>query len=94
MFKNALLILAIAIFCLACGFPSEQQVKNDFRSANPSFQPISAIVGEGHGDAAYYHIWYKKPDDDKVYEQVWLYLRQDDGNFKLTNKEKETIVTK
>jgi hypothetical protein len=76
----------------SCGFPSEEQVKKDFKSANRTFEPISAIVGEGHGDAAYYHIRYKKPDDDKTYEQIWLYLRQDDGTFKITNKEKETIV--
>jgi opacity protein-like surface antigen len=92
--KKFLLIFALVIFCLSCGFPSEQQVKNDFKSANPTFEPISAIVGEGHGDAGYYHIKYKKPSDNKIYEQIWLYLRQDDGNFKITHKEKETIVEK
>jgi hypothetical protein len=82
------------LFCISCGFPSENKVKNDFKSANPAFEPISVIVGEGHGDAGYYHIRYKKPEDDKTYEQIWLYLRQDDGNFKITHKEKETIVEK
>lgn len=67
---------------------------NDFKLANPTCEPLSAIVGEGHGDAAYYHIKYKKPNDGKIYEQIWLYLRQEDGKFKITNKEKETIVEK
>jgi len=90
--NKILLIVTLTIFCLSCGFPKEEQVKSDFKSANPTYQPISAVVGEGHGDAGYYHIRYKKPDDDKIYEQVWLYLRQDDGNFKITHKEKEEVI--
>ena len=92
--KKLLLIFVLVIFCLSCGFPSEKQVMSDFKSTNPTFEPISAVVGEGHSDAGYYHIRYKKPNDDKTYEQIWLYLRQNDGNFKVTNKEKETIVEK
>lgn len=90
--RKFLLICVLSIFCFACGFPSEEQVKNDFRSANPTYAPISAIVGEGHGDAGYYHIRYTKPNDDKTYEQVWLYLRQEDGKFKITHKESERII--
>ena len=90
--KGFLLLICLVVFCLSCGFPSEEQVKSDFKSANPTFEPISAIVGEGHGDAGYYHIRYKKTNDDKIYEQIWLYLRQEDGNFKITHKEKETVV--
>jgi hypothetical protein len=67
-------------------------VKNDFRSANPNYAPISAIVGEGHGDAGYYHIGYTKPNDNQIYEQIWLYLRQEDGKFKITHKESERII--
>ncbi len=92
--KKLLLIILIAIFCLCCGFPSEDRVKNDFKSENPNYQPISAIVGEGHGDAGYYHIRYMKPNDDKTYEQIWLYLRQEDGKFKVTHKEKENTIEK
>ena len=90
--KKFLLIIVLAIFCFSCGFPSEEQVKKDFKSVNPTFEPISAIVGEGHSDAGYYHIRYKKPNDDKTYEQIWLYLRQEDGKFKVTNKENESVV--
>jgi hypothetical protein len=90
--KKFLLVIVLLAFCLACGFPTQQQVMKDFKSANPAFEPRSAMVGEGHGDAAYYHIRYKKPNDDKTYEQVWLYLRQDDGKFAITNKEKENVT--
>jgi len=85
-------VIILAAACLACGHPGEQKVRSDFHAENPAFQTISATVGEGHSDAAYYHIRYKKPDDDKIYEQVWLYIRQADGNFKLENKEKETLL--
>ncbi len=90
--KRFLLIICLIAFSLSCGFPSEEEVKNDFKSANPTLEPISAIVGEGHGDAGYYHIRYRKPNDDRMYEQVWLYLRQDDGIFKITHKEKEVVI--
>ncbi len=91
-FMKKVLIILFLVLCLSCGFPSESQVKKDFKSANPTFEPISAIVGEGHGDAAYYHIKYRKPNENKTYEQVWLYLRQDDGSIKITHKEKEVII--
>jgi hypothetical protein len=93
--RRLVICFSVALFLatvLSCGFPSEQQVKDDFREANPTYQPVSAIVGEGHGDAAYYHIRYRKPEDDYTYEQIWLYLRQNDGSIKLNSKEKETIV--
>lgn len=92
MFKRILLIFALAVLSFSCGFPSEQRVKDEFASANPTLKPVYAGVGEGHEDAAYYHIRYKKPNDDKTYEQIWLYLRQDNGNIQLTNRGKETIV--
>jgi hypothetical protein len=90
--KKCLLFIILTVFCFSCGFPSEQKVKDEFKSANPTFEPISAVVGEGHGDAAYYHIRYKKPSDDKTYEQVYLYLRQADGEIKLYSKEEETVA--
>lgn len=93
--KKVLITLGFVLILLgaiSCGFPSENQVKQEFRDANPTLSPLSAIVGEGHGDAAYYHIRYKKQGDNRIYEQVWLYLRQNDNTFKVTHKEKETIV--
>lgn len=69
--KHKIIALFLVIFLfLACGFPSEEEVKNDFRKEYPNYSPISAIVGEGDGSAAYYHIRYKKPNDEKIYEQV------------------------
>ncbi len=91
-FKRKFLALFLVVLFSSCGFPSETQVKEDFKVANPTFQPLSAVVGEGHGDAAYYHIRYKKPDDAQTYEQVWLYLRDKDSRIKLTNRERETVV--
>jgi hypothetical protein len=91
--KLPVLVLAAGTaFVLACGFPSQEQVKADFRAEYPDFTPLSAMAGEGHGDAGYYHIRYKKPDDDKTYEQIWLYLRQDNGEFKLVDKERARVI--
>ena len=86
------LIVVFALVLLGCGSPDAERVKNDFRAENPSFTPISAGVGEGHSDAAYFHIRYLKPGDDQVYEQVWLYLREADEKFKLTDKGAEKAI--
>ena len=59
---------------------------------NSTFNPVSAVVGEGDGDAGNYHIRYKKPNDEKTYEQTWLYLRQDDGKFKIMSKGREKVI--
>jgi hypothetical protein len=90
--RKILIFCALSVFLLACGFPSEEQVKNDFRAEYPTYELLSAIVGEGDGDAAYYHIRYKKPNDDQTYEQIWLYLRQKDEKIKLTYKGRETVI--
>jgi len=83
--------LITALF-LACGFPSEEEIKQAFRNVHPTYAPISAVVGEGDGSAANYHIRYRKPNDNTIYEQVWLYLEQRDGKIELTIKGKEKIV--
>ena len=87
-----LLLAALLLSSASCGFPSDSQVIDEFKGQNPTYQALSATVGEGHGDAAYYHIKYKKPGDDRIYEQVWLYLRAEDGKIKLYNKEAETLI--
>ena len=67
-------------------------MKDEFKSANPTYQPVSAVVGEGDGGQAYYHIRYKKPGDDQTYEQIWLYLHDKDNKIKLYSKGPETVV--
>jgi hypothetical protein len=64
----------------------------EFKAQNPTYQPLSATVGEGDGGAAYFHIKDKKPEDDRIYEQVWLYLRAEDGKIKLYTKGAETLI--
>jgi hypothetical protein len=90
--SKAFLVVVLSIGCFACGFPSEEKVKNEFRDANPGSEPISAVVGEGDGTQAYYHIRYKKRADDRTYEQIWLYLDKGDGVFRISGKGTETII--
>lgn len=92
-YKEKMIALTFIIYLLlSCGFPTEEQVKDDFRKEYPTYTPISAIVGEGDGSAANFHIRYKKPNDRKIYEQIWLYLEQEDGEIRLTSKGIEKIV--
>ena len=62
-----------------------EKVKEDFLKKNPSFVVKEIYVGEGHSDAAEFHIKYTKPDDAFVYEAVWEYLYDDKNGWVLNS---------
>ena len=82
-------VLLVGLLLVGCGFPSNDEVESAFRREHPSYTVLSVGVGEGDGSSAYYHIKYKKPEDGRVYEDVWQYL--DDGSGKKVLKHKETL---
>lgn len=67
--------------------PSEAIVKSDFLGENPTWMVISVGVGEGDSSAAYYHIKYVRQSGGQVYEEVWQYLNEGDGGWKVAHKE-------
>lgn len=90
--KNTLLA---SIFLLtACGAPKSEQVMTDFKNEHPEYTVLSTVVGEGDGGNASFHIKFKKPNDEKIYVEIWLY--QDIGWSNTVrirdNGKKETIV--
>lgn len=52
-------------------------VKTDFAAKYPDYQFIDCGVGEGDLVAAYVHVRFKKPGDDKIQEEVWQYWDTD-----------------
>jgi hypothetical protein len=89
--SNGRAICAIALLLIAttsCSGPSSDDVvRADFLRENPTFTVESVGVGEGDGSAAYFHVRYKKPSDNTVYEDVWQYLDIGKKQWSLNHKE-------
>ena len=80
---------ALAAFaCTSCSrAPSDGFVRTEFLREHPSFRVESVGVGEGDSSAAYFHIRYRKPREDILYEDVWQYLDTGGKQWRLNHKE-------
>ena len=90
IFERAKLILAGVLLAglMSCSHaPSDNEVRAEFLREHPTYTVEFVGVGEGDGSAAYFHIRYKKPSDDRVYEEVWQHLNTGDKLWKLNHKE-------
>lgn len=92
---NWKIILPIFVFIFAVAFgviyiwlnrPNDEAIKKDFLAKNPTFEVTSLYVGEGNSDFAEYHIKYKKPNDEKVYEYIVTYQKCNDNEWRITCK--------
>jgi hypothetical protein len=80
-------VLVVFTFTSCSRAPSDEAVGADFLRENPGVTVESVGVGEGDGSAAYFHIRYKKPGDDTLYEDVWQYLDTGEKQWRLNHKE-------
>jgi hypothetical protein len=78
---------------MGCGVPADDFVRSEFLARYPSYSVIFVGVGEGDGDHAYFHILYKKPDDLRTFEQVWLYQDRGGSEWELIHRTSETVYT-
>ncbi|MBX7170877.1 MAG: hypothetical protein K1X72_07965 [Pyrinomonadaceae bacterium] len=76
-------VVALGIFYVWYNRPNDEVVKKDFLAKNPTFEVKSLYVGEGNSDFAEYHINYKKPNDEKVYEFITTYQKCDDNEWRI-----------
>ena len=79
--------LVMCLLASACGVPGNDEVRRDFLSGHATYAVVSVGVGEGDGAAAYFHVKYRKPSEDTVYEDVWQYMDEGKGSWKPTHKE-------
>ena len=70
-----IIILALGLFYIWLTNPNDENVRKEFLAKNPTFEVIDLGVGEGNSDFATYHIRYKKPNDETIYEYVTTYQR-------------------
>lgn len=81
------IIFFIVVIFLNCGQPDKKKVVESFLQENPGTKVLSVKSGEGDADSIYFHIKYRKPEGQNVYEDVWLYLRNKNGEWFLNHKE-------
>jgi hypothetical protein len=67
--------------------PSDREVRDDFLKENPTWQVKTVDVGEGDGAAVYFHIRHTRPGEPQTYEEIWQYLDEGTGPWKLKHKE-------
>lgn len=53
--------------------PCNQLLRADFSEKYPSYKILDSGAKEGSPESVHCHIYYKKPDSEQVYEDIWLY---------------------
>ena len=78
-----IVIVALGFFYIWLNRPNDEDVKREFLTKNPTFEVIHLEVGEGNSDFATYHINYKKPNDETLYEYITTYQKCDDNEWRV-----------
>lgn len=77
----------VALFLIAGGVlmyvflqdPCNNQVRDEFLSQNPGYEIVSTAATEGSPDKVHCHVYYLKPGNDRVFEDVRLYQNSSTG---------------
>jgi hypothetical protein len=80
------MLLFIALFSISCGNLSQKTANERFLKENPTYTIIHSDTGKGWEGVVNYHFHYKKPEDEKIYEEVWTFVQQNDGTWKVTGR--------
>src|SRR5688572_27705357 len=80
-FSILLFLVLISVSCVNI----EKTANEAFLKEHPTYTITYSSTGEGWGGFVYYHFEYKKPNDEKVYKELWTFKQQDDGTWKGTN---------
>ncbi len=72
------LIMGAVLFYIFRQDPCNKIFRADFSNMYPSYKILDSGSEEGSPDNVHCHIYYKKPDSEQVYEDIWLY--EDSGS--------------
>jgi len=85
------LIAGVVLFYSYRADPCNVKFKTDFVNRYPGYQILNSGAGEEDSDrlravaggrGIHCHIYYQKPDNEQVYEDIWLYEELSSGwNF-------------
>jgi hypothetical protein len=85
-FMRATLLSLLFLLTISCGIPRESDVKIAFQQEHPSYNILDVHVDEGDMFSVYFHIVYRKPQEEKIHGEIWLYMKDEKGNYKLHSK--------
>ncbi len=77
-----IVVIALGLFYVWFNRPNDENVRKEFLAKNPTFEVVYLSVGEGNSDFATYHIKYKKPNDETVYEYITTYQKCNDNEWR------------
>lgn len=80
------ILIFSALISISCGWLSQQTANETFLKENPTYTIIYSDAGEGWDGVVNYHFDYKKPGDEKIYKEVWTFVQQSDGTWKVTGR--------
>ena len=70
----------------SCG-PGDSTVRNEFLASHPQATVVFVRPGEGDDANVQYHIRYRLLPDTTLWEQVWLYQKGPNGQWKVTHRD-------
>jgi len=85
-FVRVILLSLLFLLAVSCGIPKESDVKTAFLQEHPSYTVLSVHVDEGDMFSVYFHIEYRKPQEEKIYGDIWLYMKDEKSDFKVHSK--------
>jgi hypothetical protein len=71
---------------VSCGTLSKKAANETFLKEYPTHTITHSDSGEGWEGVVNYHFKYKKPGDERIYKEVWTFVKQDDGIWRVTGR--------
>ena len=59
--------------------PCNRLLRADFSSKHPEYEVLDSAAGESSTDSVQCRVYYKKPGDQEIYRDTWLYKNPGDG---------------
>lgn len=67
------LIIAAVLYYIFLQDPCNILVKDDFSAKHPDYKILDVGASEGSVDSVQCHIYYLKPEDKEMHQDIWLY---------------------
>jgi len=79
-------LILLAVVFSSCATVTEKTARERFLEENPEYTIIYAGAGEGWDGVVNYHYEFKKPGDEMIYKEIWTFVQQDNGEWKVTGR--------
>jgi hypothetical protein len=84
--KHYFLVILLASVSISCGVLTNKVANEAFLKEHPTYTIVSSATGEGWDGVGYHHFSYKKPNDERIYKEIWCFEQQEDGAWKVTQR--------